>query len=561
MSATPEAVRLALEQVVTSAQFRQADSQAKLLRYTVEAALADPTVALKEYTVAVEALGRPASFDPRSDSIVRVLARKLRENLARYYEHEGRQDAVRFEHSRGSYLPRIDVTSGDTETRPRTIAVLPFLNLSADHGAGYFSDGLTEELMFLLSRTATLRVVARTSCFRFKGSAEDAREIGRRLGAELLVEGGVRLEGDRLRVTARLVGAADGLDVWSDRYARTLGDTLSVQEEIAAAIAGALRVQAGPRLPAPDREAHTLYLKGRYFWNQRTEEGFRHALDFFRATIQRDPAMARAHAGIAETHILMTAHGVAEPLAVMPAAREAARKALATDPELAAARSSLAAIHMWEQDVRAAEREWLRAIRSDPAYATAHHWYAVVGLVPQRRFDEAIAVIREAERLDPLSVPIASDVAFALYWSRRYDEAIEQYRRALSLNRWFYRAHFGLGRVYAATQHYPQAIEACITGRRLCDGGAFLAQLLGTLGFSYAAAGEVERAHGVLEELRAIVPTNSVAEYEMGLVHGALGQWTEAAGCIEAARARRTFWVAWLGIEPLYDRVNARVHV
>jgi TolB-like protein/Flp pilus assembly protein TadD len=561
MRATPEGVRLALERVIASAPFRHSDAQTKLLRYTVEAALSQPPVALKEYTVAVEALGRPASFDPRRDSIVRVLARKLREALARYYAHEGLQDAIRFEYSRGSYVPRIEVTQVAGETRAHTVAVLPFLNLSADHDAAYFSDGLTEELMFLLSRTATLRVVARTSCFRFKGSTKDVREIGRELGAELLVEGGVRLARDRLRVTVRLVSAADGLEVWSDRYDRTLDDVLRVQEEIAVAIAGALRVQAAPRPGAADIEAHNLYLKGRYFWNQRTEEGFRRALGFFEAAVSRDPAMARAYAGIAETNILMMMHGVAEPLTVMPAAREAAMKALANDPELAAARSSLAAIHMLEQDVRAAETQWLRAIRSDPAYATAHHWYATIGLVMQRRFDEAIAVMREAERLDPLSLPIASDVALVLYWSRRYEEAIEQCRRALFLNRSFYRAYITLGRVYAATRRYSQAIEACLTARALCDGGAFLAQLLGTLGFSYAAAGERERARDVLEELRTIAPTNSVAEYEMGIVHTGLGEWTEAGACIDAARARRTGWIAWLAIEPLYDGVNARVHV
>jgi TolB-like protein/Flp pilus assembly protein TadD len=562
MSVTPEAVRVALERVIRSAQFRQAGAQAKLLRYTVEALLADPTVTLKEYTVAVEALGRPPSFDPRADSIVRVLARKLRENLSHYYAHDGVRDVVRFAYSRGSYVPRIEVTGPAAESQARTIAVLPFMNLSADHGAGYFSDGLTEELMFLLSRTANLRVVARTSCFRFKGSAEDVREIGRTLGAELLVEGGVRLHGDRLRVTARLVSATDGLEVWSDRYARTLDDRLRVQEEIAAAIARALRVQAGPRPEAPDVEAHNLYLKGRYFWNQRTEEGFRRALDFFRATVERDPAMARAYAGIADTHILMMMHGVAEPRTVIPLARAAALKALATDPELAAARSSLAAIlHVWDQDARAAETEWLRAMRTDPAYATAYHWYAVIGLVPQKRFDEALDVIREAERLDPLSLPIASDAALVLYWSRRHDEAIEQCRRALALNPSFYRAYIYLGRAYAATRRYSHAIEACDNARALCDGGAFLAQLLGTLGFSYAAAGEIERAHGVIAELRAIAPTNSVAEYEMGIVHAALGQWTDAATCIDAARARRTGWVAFLGIEPLYDGVNARVHV
>jgi TolB-like protein len=561
MSATPDVVRQALERVVGSVAFRHSHAQARLLRYTVEAALSQPHVTLKEYTVAVEALGRPSSFDPRADSVVRVLARKLREKLARYYEHDGVQDAVRFEYTRGSYVPRIAVMAATGVSPARTVAVLPFLNLSADHDAGYFSDGLTEELIFLLSRTADLRVVARTSCFRFKGSTKDVREIGQKLGAELLVEGGVRLAGDRLCVTARMVGAADGLAVWSDRYDRTLDDVLRVQEEIAVAIAGALRIQAAPRPRAADVEAHNLFLKGRYFWNQRTEEGFRRALDFFQAAVTRDPSMARAYAGIAETHILMTLHGLAEPLAVMPAARDAALGALANDPDLAAGRSALAALHVWDQQVRAAETEWWRAIRSDPAYATARHWYAVLGLVPQRRFDEAIAEMREAERLDPLSLPIASDTALVLYWARRYDEAIEQGHRALSLNPSFYRAHIGLGRVYAATGQYARAIDACVRARALCDGGAFLAQLLGTLGFSHAAAGDVERARSVLDELRSIAPTNSVAEYEMGIVHTALGEWTAAGACIDAARARRTGWIAWLGIEPLYDRVNDRVHL
>jgi TolB-like protein len=562
MSARPAAVRLAVERVIASAAFRNSEAQARLLRYTVEAALSQPPpAALKEYTVAVEALGRPASFDPRADSIVRVLARKLRNKLARYYEQDGRQDVVRFEYSRGSYVPRIAVAPAASDTPPRTVAVLPFLNLSADHDAGYFSDGLTEELIFLLSRTADLRVVARTSCFRFKGSTNDVREIGQKLGAELLVEGGVRRAGDRLRVTARLVGADDGLELWSDRYDRTLDNGLRVQEEIAVAIADALRLQAAPHPRTADVQAHNLYLKGRYFWNQRTEVGFRRALTFYQAAVTRDSSMARAYAGIAETHILMMMHGIAEPLTVMPLASKAVLKALANDPDLAAARSSLAAIHMWEQDAPAAETQWLRALHSDPAYATAHHWYAAFGLVTQRRFDEALSTIRQAERLDPLSLPIASDIALVLYWSRRYDEAIDQCQRALFLNPSFYRAHIGLGRIHAATRRYSRAIEACVAARALCDGGAFLAPLLGTLGFSYAAGGDRERAFGVLDELRAIASTNSVAEYEMGIVYTGLGELTAAHACLDAARARRTGWIAWLGIEPLYDRVNERVHL
>jgi tetratricopeptide (TPR) repeat protein len=270
--------------------------------------------------------------------------------------------------------------------------------------------------------------------------------------------------------------------------------------------------------------------------------------------------MARAYAGIAETHILMMMHGIAEPLTVMPLAREAVLKALANDPELAAARSSSRPSTCGSRTSCGGNRV-AACIRSDPAYATAATGTRSLASSRSDALTRQSPTMREAERLDPLSLPIASDAAFVLYWSRRYDEAIEQCHRALFLNPSFYRAHIGLGRIHAATHQYSRAIEACVTARALCDGGRFWRSCS-------ARSASATRPAATWTRARRARRAAGDRLHELGggvrnghRVHGARRVDRRPRECIDAARARRTGWIAWLPIEPLYDRVNGRVHV
>ena len=551
-------VREHLELILASSGFRASESLRRLLRYTVEAALAGRGDSLKEYTIGVEALGRPASFDPHLDSIVRFQARKLRERLAAYYAAEGSDARPRIVYRAGSYLPAF-TAAADAAPPVRTVAVLPLINLTADSSAGYFCDGLAEELIDLLCRSEGLRVVARTSSFQFKGVPADVREIGRQLGADLLVEGAVRGGGERYRITVRLLSARDGCEMWACRYDRALRDVLQLEAEIAAAIASALTSGTPPASSATDPEGATLYLQARYAWNQRTETGFRRALELYTAATGRDPRAAKAWAGIAECHVLMMMHGLALPHACMPRAREAASTALAVDPDLASARSALAAVTaLYDQKFESAEEQWREALESDPAYATAHHWYACFGLIAMQRMDQALDEIREAERLDPLSAPIADDVAFSLYWNRRFDDAIEQCRKSIALHPGFYRTHILLARVYAAQGRYRESVDTCLKVRVQLQGVSFLPHLLGTLGFAYASCGDSAAAREVLEELLRLEQHGAVTAHERAIVDTALGDWDGALLELEAAYEQRTGWAVWFPVEPLYDALRAR---
>ena len=552
------AVREHLGRVLASAAFRNSDSLRRLLRYTVEATLAGNGEALKQYTIAVEALGRPANFDPRQDNIVRVQARKLRQRLTDYYNREGSNEICRIQYSPGSYRPLFGSSRGLAAT-PKTMAVLPFMNLTADGGAGYFCDGLAEELIDLLSRSKGLRIVARTSSFQFKGVQMDIRDIGRRLGADLLIEGAVRNAGDRYRITVRLLSAKDGCELWSERYDRTVTDVLELETQIAASVASA--VSSGMPLPGSPSEADgiTLYLKARYAWNQRTETGFRKALDLYSEATRKDPHASKAWTGIAECHVLMNMHGLARPHVCMPKAREAACTALGIDEALVPARSALAAVtalYDWNYD--AAGEQWRQVLETDPAYATAHHWYAMFGLAPAEKLDEALEELREAERLDPLSAPIANDVGFALYWLRRFAEAEEQCRKALALHPGFYRAHVLLGRVMVAQGRHAEAVEACRRAEERSDGASFRPYLLGTAGFAHAAMGHIAAARDAQEELREIEQRYAVTGHERALIATALGEWDQATADLAEAFQSRTGWAVWVPLEPLFDPLRRR---
>jgi TolB-like protein/Tfp pilus assembly protein PilF len=554
-----ETVREQLELILASSGFRGSESLRRLLRYTVEAALAGRGDSLKEYTLGVEALGRAQSFDPRQDTIVRVQARKLRERLAAYYAAEGSGQPCRIVYRPGSYLPAFTAAHEAVAESQRTVAVLPLMNLTADNAAGYFCDGLAEELIDLLARTEGLRVVARTSSFQFKGVQGDVRDIGRRLGADLLIEGAVRNAGDRYRITIRLLSAADGCEIWASRYDRTSRDVLALEAEIAASIASALSSGTPPAVSATDAEGAILYLQARHAWNQRSETGFRRALELYTAATGRDPGAAKAWSGIAECHVLMNMHGLALPHVCMPKAREAALKALAIDPGLASAWSALAAVTcLYDRKFESAEEHWRKALELDPAYATAHHWYGSFGLIVMQRTDQALDEVREAERLDPLSAPIANDVVFALYWNRRFDDAIEQCRKNIALNPGFHRDYILLARVYAAQGRYRESVDTCLKVREQLDGASFLPHLLGTLGFAYASSGNPEAAREVLGELRHLEARGVVTAHERAVVATALGDWDAAIRELETAHEQRTGLAVFVPVEPLFDALRAR---
>jgi TolB-like protein/DNA-binding winged helix-turn-helix (wHTH) protein/Tfp pilus assembly protein PilF len=318
------------------------------------------------------------------------------------------------------------------------LAVLPFQNLTGDSGQDYFSDGMTEEMIARLGSLDPqhLRVIARTSVMQYKNGREQVQQIGRELGVQYVLEGSVRRDAGEVRITAQLIETKGQSRVWARQYDRELNSLLLLQGEIAREIAGEIQIAlddhkriaepARPSLSPNAVEAYDLYLKGRYFWNKRTKQGFQQAIECFQQAIAKDAKDARAYAGLADAYAMVSSYGFAPQDELMPKARAAAHKALELDEGLAEAHTSLALItENYDWDWKTAEKEYRRAIELDPNYVTAHHWYAEY-LGFQGRFDEALAESEQARQLDPLSVIIAADNGAILYFARQYDRAIKQ---------------------------------------------------------------------------------------------------------------------------------------
>ncbi len=330
------------------------------------------------------------------------------------------------------------------------LAVLPFENFTGDAGQEYFSDGLTEEMISQLGNLdrGHLGVIARTSVMHYKHSPESIPQIGKDLGVQYVIEGSVRRDSERVRITAQLIQVKDQSHLWAREYDRDLGHLLELQSEIAREVANEIEFSLSGRRPietareaaahvpgaksgASSYETYDLYLKGRYFWNKRTTEGFRQAADYFQQAIDKDPQYGRAYAGLADAFALMSTWYVGPQNELMPKARTAALRALELDESLAEAHASLALIkENYDYDWSGAEKEFRWAIQLDPQYATAHQWYAE-SLSWQGRFEEAFAESERARQLDPLSLIIASDYAAILYYSRQYDSALKQCRSEL----------------------------------------------------------------------------------------------------------------------------------
>lgn len=357
--------------------------------------------------------------------------------------------------------------AGSTEVAIDSIAVVPFVNQSKDANAEWISDGLTESIINKLTQLPNLRVIARSSVFRYKGKESDPIAVGKELGVRAVLTGRLMQRGETMLISAELIDIRDNKQLWGEQYERQLADMLSVQRDIALEITNNLR----PTLSGMEQlrmnkqytassEAFQLYLKGRYYWNKRTPADFRKAIPFFQQAIEKDPDYAMAYAGLADTYALLSAYTNEPPRELMPKAKEAALKALALDDKLAEAHASFGQIvEYYEYDFATAEREYLRALELNPNYATGHQWLAE-HLSGFKRFDQAIAEIRRALELDPLSAIINRVYADILVDARRFDEAIVQYQKTIDLDPNFSTAYYFLGRAYEGKGMYDQAVEA-----------------------------------------------------------------------------------------------------
>ena len=447
-----------------------------------------------------------------------------------------------------------------------TLAVLPFENLSGDPDQEYLSDGMTEEMIMQLAQLnpARLAVIARTSSMHFKGSRKTVAQIGQELAADYVLQGSLRREGGRLRISAQLIQVEDQTHVWGQNYERDVRDMLALQDDVARAIASEIRVQltasrlaaggtdTGPKAVAP--EVHQQYLKGRYFWNKRSEAGYVKAIEYFQEAIRRNADYAPAYAGLADAYALLGSmtNSTSPRLEAMPRARSFAEKALALDESLAEAHASLAFVLMhFENDWATAEKEFQRAIALNPSYVTAHHWYAYC-LMAQTRVEEALREIRLAQELDPLSLIVNTDVAELLYYARRYDDAIRQAQKTLEMDASFPLAHRVLGLAYEQKGMYKESVAELQLQVRL-SGRADYA--LAELARGYAVTGNRAEAEKLLRELQSMNPQNPGTSIGLAFVHAALGDKERAFFWLEKS-ARERMGIVLIKVQPYFDSLR-----
>ena len=423
-------------------------------------------------------------------------------------------------------------TQRHDDAGPASAAVLPFVDLSPSKDQEYFSDGLTDELITSLSKIEGLRVAGRTSSFQFKGRNPDVRDVGRRLGVGAVLEGSVRRAGDRLRVNAQLVSAHDGYQLWSESYDRNPEDVFAVQEEIARAIVAALRVRLGAATdsalgarPTKDLDAYDLYLKGRFAWNQRTGASLHQAASWFGQAVARDSGFTRAWAGLADSYLLLPAYTGERQEDAWARARDAARRALAADPALADAHTSMAyGTMLYEWDWAGAEASFRRAIAANPNYPTAHHWYADF-LTGRGRLDEALEQMQEARRLEPLSLIINAELAWVYYVMQRPAEAEAQIRQTLQLDPNFSHAYFIQGMILIQQRRPREAVASLEKAVQL---GGVANHVSSALGAAYAAAGDSTAARRILGDFERRASREYVSSFSIAVIHTALGERRQA---------------------------------
>ena len=436
-----------------------------------------------------------------------------------------------------------------------SVAVLPLTNLSADPEQEYFCDGLTEEIINALAHVDSLRVVARTSSFTFKDKHVDIREIGRKLGVGAIVEGSVRKAGNRLRITAQLVNVGDGYHLWSEKYDRDAEDVFAIQDDVALAIVDNLKVKllGGERHQVVKRytrspEAHSLYLKGRYFLNQRTGATLRKSIECFREAIEKDPMYAKAFAGLADAYLNLTDLYCMAPMEAYPKAKEAALRACEIDNSLSEAHTSLAFLQMkLDLDWEGAEKSFRRAIDLNPGYAQAHHWYGLWHMF-HKQFDRAISKIMTALDLDPLSLIINRDIGQIYLFSGRYDAAIDALERTLDIDPHFPGTRGFIGLAYYCKSMYQRAMEEIDTERAASAGWIQMLETLKAL--TYAGMGNLAKARGILEEMLKQAEEVYVSPYFIGSVLLAIGEDDKAFEWYWKAYEDRDSNIPYMTLDP-----------
>ena len=437
------------------------------------------------------------------------------------------------------------------------IAVLPFANLSSDQNDEYFADGVTEELISTISRVRGLRVIARTSAMHYKGQTKRVTDIGNELRVGTLLEGSVRKSGDKVRISAQLIDVSSEEHIWAEDYDRSIEDIFQIQKEIATKIAGELRVKLLPeersRLERKDTEnpaAYSLYLKGRYHWSERSEEGLKKAMGYFEKAIDLDPAFARAYSGLADTYSIMAFQSLMPAHEAITKAKTLAEKAVELDNDLAEAHTSLGHIIAdltfdWDK----AREEFRMALELNPSYATAHFWYSIQ-LLWLGKYGEAIEHARQAEELDPLSPAISTALGQVLIYSRRYDEAIEHLEKNIQTDPNSMPSHFILGIAYFYTGSYERAAEE---ERKTLALSTMQHRAQAVLGMALSKLGRKAEAMEVLATLQK----TGAQRFLLAMFQIELGEKERGIELLKKAYLEKEPALGWISVVPSFDAVRS----
>lgn len=582
-----EEIQQALEKILGSRAFQGSERMSRFLRFVVEHALRGDQAPLKEYLIGVNVFDRGESFDPRTDTIVRVEARRLRSKLKEYYETGGGDDRVIIELPQGGYAPafraRGQPAVGAGARRhwklvlagaallvavlaawrlapargvgaASSIIVLPFANLSGDPENEYLSDGLTEEIIGTLAAIPEMRVVARTSAFQFKGRSADIRKIGRDLSVNTVLEGSVRREGQRIRVSAQLVNVSDGLHLWSKMYDREVTSLLEVEEDITRAIVDALKVRlAAPKTGKAETtsiEAHELYLKGRYFWNKMTPGDLKKSIECLERAVALDPNYVAAYAALSDAYGFWLNLELEGPWVHSARAKWAAQKALELDDGAAEGHFVMGAFLAWgDWDWSGSDREFRRALDLKPSLVQARGAYAGLCLGPLRRYKEAVGQYRQGLEVDPLSVNLRTFLGQTYVYAGRPDEAIKEVRKALELEPGFPIGGITLALAYLAKSSYPEALQVL---QPIRGSAGEIPYYSGLLGYTHARLGNRTEAERVLEQLKARFQGPWVPPVEVAGIYNGLGDREQALRWLERGCQQRSTMMPFVIDDPRF---------
>ncbi len=445
----------------------------------------------------------------------------------------------------------------------KSMVVLPFENLSGDKDQQYFTDGMTDELIAHLAKIRSLRVISRTSSMEYKGTHKTLSEIARNLNVDAVVEGTVLRSGDRVRITAELVQVATDRHLWAETYESPLGDVLALQSQVASAIVNEIRINLTPeeqqRLASTrpvSAEGYEDYLKGRYFWNKRSEEGLTKAIAYFQLATEKDPHYALAFAGLADCYSIIGSAivGTVPSQDVAPKAKAAALKALELDDTLAEAQTSLATVRFnYDWDWTGAAQGFKRSIELNPSYATAYQRYSLY-LMAMGRTKESLAQMNRARELDPLSISMNFSLGWRLYMAHQYDQAIEQLQNTLDMDPSFALPRMVLGQAYEQKGAYPQALTEL---QKAVSASHESPQMLGALGNAYGASGNRSEAGKVLAQLMEQSKKQYVSPFYVAIVYAGLSENDKAIDWLEKAYKDRSNAIVFSKVDPQLDTLRS----